>query len=84
MAATVLYVAQADLEVWSAVASWKAPSGSVLPLDPASPFTALLLAAGRIVLAPGNAVDTATPANIVRGQPGIKAPGSVSNLALTC
>lgn len=75
--ATVLYTAQRDLQVWSAVASWIAPSGSVLPLDPASSFTALLLTEGGIVLAPDGAHDTATPANIERGQPGLKV--AVSN-----
>ena len=70
--ATVLYTAQRDLQVWSAVASWIAPAGSNLPLDPASPFTARLLAAGGIELAPDDAVDTATPAHTERGQPGLK------------
>ena len=69
--ATVLYTAQRDLQVWSAVASWIAPSGSVLPLDPASPFTVRLLAAGGIVPAPDGAHDTATPAHVLRGQPGL-------------
>jgi hypothetical protein len=71
MAATVLYTALADLEVWSAVASWRCKANQVLPLDPLSPFTALLLAAGRIVLAPGNAVDTASPAHLLAGVPGL-------------
>jgi hypothetical protein len=79
MAATVLYTALADLEAWSAVASWPVPAGRVLPLDPASPFTLALIAAGKVELAPDDAADTATPANMVRGQPGIKAPGTVSN-----
>jgi hypothetical protein len=70
--ATVLYTALADLEAWSAIASWPVPAGAVLPLDPNSPFTALLLAAGRIELAPEGAVDTATPANVVRGMPGLR------------
>lgn len=71
MGATVLYSALADLDVWSAIASWKAPAGSVLPLDPASSFTVNLLSRGKIALAPANAVDTATPANVVRGMPGL-------------
>lgn len=69
--ATVLYTAQRDLQVWSAVASWVAKAGSNLPLDPASPFTVQLLASGGIVLAAQGAVDTATPAHILRGQPGL-------------
>lgn len=70
--ATVLYTAQRDLQVWSAVASWIAPAGSNLPLDPASPFTVQLLAAGGIVPAAPGAVDTATPAHVERGMPGLK------------
>jgi hypothetical protein len=70
--AVVLYTAQRDLQVWSAVASWIAPAGSNLPLDDCSPFTAGLLAAGGIALAPPGSVDTASPANIERGMPGLK------------
>lgn len=77
--ATVLYTAQRDLQVWSAVASWIAPEGSCLPLNPASPFTINLLAAGGIVLAPDGSVDTATPAHVLRGQPGLHNPRTVSN-----
>jgi hypothetical protein len=77
--ATVLYTAQRDLQVWSAVASWVAESGSTLPLDPASPFTINLLAAGGIVLAPDGSADTATPAHVLRGQPGLRDPRTVSN-----
>jgi hypothetical protein len=71
MAALVLYTALADLEAWSAIASWPVPAGRNLPLDPASPFTAALLAAGKIELAPDGATDTATPASVVRGMPGL-------------
>jgi hypothetical protein len=70
--ATVLYTALVDLEVNSVIASWKAPAQSVLPLDPAKPSTIALLAAGSIELAPDGAIDTATPANVVRGQPGVR------------
>jgi hypothetical protein len=72
MAATVLYTALADLEAWSAVASWPVPAGRVLPLDPNSAFTAALLAAGKIELAPDGAADTATPAHTLRGTPGLR------------
>lgn len=77
--ATVLYTALADLKVSSVIATWKAPAGSVLPLDPSKPSTIALLASGKIEPAAPGAVDDTTPANIVRGQPGIKAPGTVSN-----
>jgi hypothetical protein len=69
--ATVLYTAQRDLQVWSAVASWIAKAGTSLPLDPASPFTVQLLAAGGIVPAAPGSADTASPAAIVRGTPGL-------------
>jgi hypothetical protein len=69
--ATLLYTALADLEVSSAVASWPCKAGNTLPLDPARQSTINLLAAGKITLAGPGAVDTATPANIVRGQIGL-------------
>ena len=77
--ATVLYTAIVPLAVYSVISTWHAPAGSVLPLDPARQSTIDLLAAGKIALAPGGSTDTATPAGIVRGQPGIRAPGTVSN-----
>lgn len=76
---TLLYVALADLTVSSVIATWKAPAGSVLPLDPSKASTIALLAAGQIEPAASDAVDDTTPANVLRGQPGIKAPGTVSN-----
>lgn len=69
--ATLLYTANVELTVSSAIATWKAPPGSVLPLDPSRPSTAVLLLAGDITLAPDGSHDTATPAAIVRGQPGL-------------
>jgi hypothetical protein len=77
--ATVLYTALTDLKVYSVIATWFAHPQDVLPLDPSKASTIALLAAGSIELAPENAVDTCTPAGIVRGQPGVKAPGTVSN-----
>jgi hypothetical protein len=77
--ATVLYTALAPLTVSSFIATWFCPSGGTLPLDPTRQSTINLLAAGKITLAPDGAEDTCTPANIVRGLPGIKAPGTVSN-----
>lgn len=77
--ATVLYTALAPLTVSSFIATWQCPSGSNLPLDPTRQSTINLLAAGLIEPAPDGAVDDCTPANIVRGLPGIKAPGTVSN-----
>lgn len=79
MAAPVLYTALTDLRIDSAYASWPAPAGSTFPLDPAAYTTLRLLASGSIEVAAPNAVDDTTPANIVRGIPGLKAPGSVSN-----
>jgi hypothetical protein len=75
--ATVLYTALANLTVSSAVATWFAHPQDVLPLDPLKPSTIALLAAGLIELAPDGASDTVTPANVVRGQAGIKT--AVSN-----
>lgn len=77
--ATVLYVALTDLTVYSVIATWFAEAGDVLPLDPLKPSTVRLLADGKIELAPPNSADDTTPAAIVRGQPGIRAPGTVSN-----
>jgi hypothetical protein len=76
---TSLYVALVDLEVSSVIASWPCKAGNVLPLDPSKPSTIALLAAGKIEPADPDAVDNTTPANVLRGQPGIKAPGTVSN-----
>ena len=72
MAAPLLYVALADgLELSSAIASWPFPRGGVAPLRPDAASTLALLAAGSIEIAPQNSVDTTTPPDIVRGQPGI-------------
>jgi hypothetical protein len=70
--ATILYTALVDLEVSSVIASWPCPAGNVLPLDPAKPSTIALLAAGKIAVADPDSVDNTTPANVLRGQPGIK------------
>jgi hypothetical protein len=77
--AVVLYTALTDLRVYSAIDDWPCPAGSTVPLDPSRPTTVRLLAEGKIALAADGASDNTTPAAIVRGQPGIKAPGSVSN-----
>lgn len=69
--ATVLYTALVPLRVYSVIDDWPCPAGAVVPLDPSRASTQALLAAGSIVLAPNGAVDTATPANIVRGVPGL-------------
>jgi len=69
--ATVLYTALAPLTVYSVISTWFCEIGGVLPLDPSKATTVALLAAGKIALAPSNAVDNTTPAAIVRGQPGI-------------
>jgi hypothetical protein len=70
--AVTLFTALADLTVSSAVDSWPCPAGAVLPLDPARPSTIALLAQGKIEPAPDGAVDTATPAGVLRGVPGLK------------
>jgi hypothetical protein len=70
--ATVLYTALAPLTVYSVIATWFAEAGDVLPLDPAKASTAALLAAGKITLAAPGAVDTTTPAAVVRGTPGLR------------
>jgi hypothetical protein len=77
--ATVLYVALTELKVRSFIADWPCPAGNCLPLDPAKPSTVALLAAGKIALAPDGAVDNTTPAGVVRGTPGLRSPGTVSN-----
>lgn len=76
--ATVLYTALAPLTVYSVISTWFAETGQVLPLDPSKASTAALLAAGKIELAGPGAVDTCTPANVLRGQPGMAHVG-VSN-----
>lgn len=70
--ATVLYTAMVRLRVYSVIDDWFADVGDVLPLDPAKASTIRLLAEGKIVLAPPNSVDTTTPANVLRGVPGLK------------
>ena len=77
--ATVLYVALTDLKVYSVIEDWLCPAGSTVPLNPLKPSTIRLLAEGKIALAPAGATDDTTPAGIVRGQPGVRAPGTVSN-----
>jgi hypothetical protein len=67
----VLYVALVPLKVYSLTATWFAPIGGVLPLDPNGYQTQLLLANGSIELAPGGAADTVTPPRTLRGQPGL-------------
>jgi hypothetical protein len=74
---TVLFTALADLTVYSVIDNWPCPAGKVLPLDPARPSTARLLAAGKIAPAPPDSADTATPPNVLRGVPGLKV--AVSN-----
>ena len=76
--ATVLYTALAPLTVSSFIATWFADVGDCLPLDPLKPSTVALLAAGKIELAPDGATDTCTPANVLRGMPGLAHVG-VSN-----
>jgi hypothetical protein len=70
--ATVLYTALVPLKVYSVIDDWFADTGDVLPLDPAKASTIRLLAAGKIELAPDGAVDTTTPANVLRGTPGLR------------
>lgn len=81
--AVVLYVALTDLEMNSCIASWPCPAGEIFPVETtslgAASAAAVLLAGGKIALAPAGAVDTCTPAHVLRGQPGLKAPGTVSN-----
>ena len=76
--AVQLYVAMVDnLELSSAIASWPFPKGSVAPLDPSKWSTINLLAAGSIEPAAPGATDNTTPANTLRGTPGLKV--AVSN-----
>ncbi len=75
--ATLLYVALVPLKVYSVIDDWPCPAGSVLPLNPAKPSTIRLLADGKIALAAEGATDTTTPANVLRGVPGLKT--AVSN-----
>lgn len=70
--ATQLYEAMVDLSVYSVVATWYCPAGNVLPLDPTQVSTQQLLAAGKIEPAEQGAVDNTTPANVLRGMPGLK------------
>jgi hypothetical protein len=77
--ATLLYTALVPLRVYSVIDDWYAQVNDVLPLDPSKATTIALLAEGKIALAPSGATDTTTPAGIVRGTPGLKAPGTVSN-----
>ena len=76
--ATTLYTALAPLTVYSVIATWFCEVGGTLPLDSAKPSTVALLAAGKITPAPPGSADTATPANVLRGQPGLAHVG-VSN-----
>jgi hypothetical protein len=73
--AVVLYTALTDLEMISPIASWPCEAGDVFPVETTNPgavaAAAVLLAAGKIALAAPNAVDTCTPANVVRGMPGL-------------
>jgi hypothetical protein len=70
--ATILYVALTDLKVYSVIDDWLCPAGSTVPLNPLKPSTIRLLAEGKIALAAAGATDTTTPANIVRGTPGLR------------
>jgi len=60
-----------NLEMNSAYASWPWPVGRIAPLRPDAATTLLLLANGSIELAGPDADDDTTPANIVRGIPGM-------------
>jgi hypothetical protein len=75
--ATVLYVALVPLRVYSVIDDWFADIGDVLPLDPVKPSTIRLLAEGKIAVAGPGATDTTTPANVLRGTPGLRT--AVSN-----
>lgn len=68
---TLLYTALVPLRVFSVIDDWPCPAGATVPLDPSKASTQALLAAGSIVLAPDGAVDTVTPAGVVRGVPGL-------------
>ena len=69
---TLLYTALVPLRVYSVIDDWFADVGDVLPLNPARPSTIRLLAEGKIVLAPDGSSDTTTPANVLRGTPGLR------------
>jgi hypothetical protein len=69
--ATVLYTALIPLTVFSVIDDWPCPAGATVRLDPAKATTQALIAAGSIVPAGPDATDTATPANVVRGVPGL-------------
>jgi len=70
--ATTLYVALTPLSVYSVISTWFCEVGGVLPLDPGKVSTVNLLAAGKIAPAPAGDVDNTTPADIVRGGPGLR------------
>ena len=74
--AVVLYTALTDLEMVSCIASWPCTAGEVFPVETtnrgALAAAAVLLAAGKIALAAPGAVDTCTPANVLRGTPGLR------------
>jgi hypothetical protein len=73
--AIVLYTALIGLEMNSCIASWPCPAGEVFPVETtntgAANAAAVLLAAGKIALAPPGSVDTCTPAHVLRGTPGL-------------
>jgi hypothetical protein len=79
MAPPVLYTALTDLRIDSAYASWPWPEGRVAPLRPDADTTKILLANGSIEPAAEDAIDDTTPANMLRGQPGLHDPRTVSN-----
>jgi hypothetical protein len=56
----------------NAGASWHAPAGSFVTLDPAAQKTAMNLQQNLIGFAPPGAVDNTTPVNILRGQIGMR------------
>jgi hypothetical protein len=73
--AVVLYTALVDLEMISCIASWPCDAGDTFPVETTNrgsvAAAAVLLAAGKIALAGSGAVDTCTPANVLRGMPGM-------------
>ena len=74
--AVVLYTALTDLEMISPIASWPCRAGEVFPVETTSrgavAAAAVLLAAGKIALAPDGSADTCTPENVLRGTPGLR------------
>lgn len=74
--AIVLYAALTGLESTSCVASWPIPAGGVFPVETDSLFAsaaiAALVAAGKATPAPPGSVDTTTPAEMLRGTPGLR------------